>query len=55
MWRISRIVENPSPKVVYLLGICREEEETRSLLCGMGTVGLPGVDGHNGSIEGHVA
>ena len=29
-------------------------EKTRGLIDGMGTVGLQGTDGHNGSIEGHV-
>ena len=35
------------------LGIYRVEK-TKGLIDGMGTVGLHGANGHNGSIEGHV-
>ena len=35
------------------LGIYRVKE-TKGLIDVMGTVGLQGADGHNGSIEGHV-
>ena len=41
-----------SPKGCVPLGTYRVEE-TKGLIDGMGTVGLQGVAGHNGSIEGH--
>ena len=41
------------PKGCMPLGIYRVED-TKGLIDGMGTVGLQGTDGHNGSIEGHV-
>ena len=41
------------PKGSVPLGTYRVEK-TRGLIDGMGTVGLPGANGHNGSIEGHV-
>ena len=41
-----------SPKGCVPLGIYRVEE-TKGLIDGMGTIGLQGADGHNGSIEGH--
>ena len=41
------------PKGCVPLGIYRVEE-TKGLIDGMGTVGLHGANGHNGSIEDHV-
>ena len=41
-----------SPKGCVPLGTYRVEE-TKGLIDGMWTVGLQGVAGHNGSIEGH--
>ena len=49
---VSRAVSSRSPKVCVPLGIYRVEE-TKGLIDGMGTVGLQGAAGHNGSIEGH--
>ena len=40
------------PKGCVPLGTYRVEK-TRGLIDGMGTVGLPGTNGHNGSIEYH--
>ena len=40
------------PKGCVPLGTYRVEK-TRGLIDGMGTVGLPGTNGHNGSIEDH--
>ena len=42
-----------SPKGCVPLGTYRVEE-TKGLIDGMGTVGLHGANGHNGSIEDHV-
>ena len=49
---VSRAVSSSSPKGCVPLGIYRVEE-TKGLIDGMGTVGLQGVDDHNGSIKGH--
>ena len=43
-----------SPKGCVPLGTYRVEK-TRGLIDGMRTVGLPGTNGHNGSIKDHVA
>ena len=42
-----------SPKGCMPLGVYRVEE-TKGLIDGMGTVGLHGVNDHNGSIDDHV-
>ena len=42
-----------SPKGCVPLGIYRVEK-TRGLIDGMGTVGLSGTNGYNGSIKDHV-
>ena len=51
--RVASVSNSGSPKGYVPLGIYRVEE-TKGLIDGMGIVGLHGVDGHNGSIEGHV-
>ena len=48
---VSRVVRSRSPKGCVPLGTYRVEE-TKGLIDGMGTVGLQGAAGHNGSIEG---
>ena len=50
---VSRAVFFGIPKGCVPLGIYRVEE-TKGLIDGIGTVGLHGADGHNGSIESHV-
>ena len=50
---VSMCIER-SPKGCVPLGTYRVEK-TRGLIDGMGTVGLPGTNGHNGSIKDHVA
>ena len=50
---VSRAVSSNSPKRCVPLGTYRVEE-TKGLIDGMGTVGLFGANGHNGSIEDHV-
>ena len=62
-WKGSKVVQelqvnvgvypSMSPKGCVPLSIYRVEEN-KGLIDGMGTVGLQGADGHNGSIEGHV-
>ena len=51
---VIRDVLRGSPKGCVPLGTYRVEK-TRDLIDGMGTVGLPGINGHNGSIKDHVA
>ncbi|KAL5574716.1 hypothetical protein UlMin_016415 [Ulmus minor] len=61
-WRGSKVVQElqvclelfvpGSPKGCVPLGIYRVEE-TKGFIDGIGTIGLQGADGHNGSIEGH--
>ena len=46
-------IQQKTPKGCVPLGIYRVEE-TKGLIDGMGTVGLHGANGHNGSIEGNV-
>ena len=47
-------IERGTPKGCMPLGTYRVEK-TRGLIDEMGTVGLPGNNGHNGSIKDHVA
>ena len=49
----ERVPSRGIPKGCVPLGICRVEE-TKGLIDGMGTIGLHGANGHNGSIKGHV-
>ena len=51
---VIRDVLRGSPKDCVPLGTYRVEK-TRGLIDGMITVGLPGTNGHNGSIKDHVA
>ena len=51
---VIRDVLRGSPKGCVPLGTYRVEK-TRGLIDGMGTVGLPETNDHNGSIKDHVA
>ena len=50
---VSRVVRPDPPKGCVPLGTYRVEE-TKGLIDGMGTLGLHGANGHNGSIDDHV-
>ena len=52
---MSELESRGPPKVVclWVFGIYRMEN-IRGLIDGMGTVGLHGANGHNGSIKDHV-
>ena len=47
-------LESSRPEGCVPLGIYKGEK-TRGLIDGMGTIGLHGTNGHNGSIKDHVA
>ena len=51
---MSKCVLRDPPKGCVPLGLYRVEK-TSDLIDGMGTIGLHGTNGHNGSIEDHIA